>query len=122
MAATSNYRLSDASLDKDRATLVVIRDLADYTPVNQKQSIESLVALQQAHHACREAVLRAQTVLAAARAAEIDAGWEFHSAILGAKTQISAQYGDDAHVIQAIGRTRRSDRKRPVRQPRRAKP
>jgi hypothetical protein len=39
----------------------------------------------------------------------------FHRSMVGAKNQVRAQYGDDSYVVQAIGLTRKSDRKRPVR-------
>lgn len=37
-----------------------------------------------------------------------------HNAILGACTQVLAQYGDDSDAIQSLGLKKRSDRKRPV--------
>lgn len=121
MAVTSNYRLPDDRLDNDRAALVAIRDLEDYRALNPQQSVESLVALERAHRESKEAVQRGETQLAAQRNAEIEAGWAFHNAIMGAKANIAAQYGNDAQVIESIGLTRRSKRKRPVRTARRPK-
>ena len=37
---------------------------------------------------------------------------ELHAALLAAKDQVVAQYGDDSPAISLIGLTRRSDRKR----------
>jgi len=62
-----------------------------------------------------EATLRARKALAAARDTEIIAAREFHSAMLGAKTAVTAQYGSDSPAVQAIGLKKKSERKRPTR-------
>jgi hypothetical protein len=38
-----------------------------------------------------------------------------HDSLLGAKTQMVAQYGSDAHELQLVGLKRKSERRRPVR-------
>lgn len=38
-----------------------------------------------------------------------------HEAILAAKIQVLAQYGDDSPALHAIGRKRKSERSRPAR-------
>jgi len=37
-----------------------------------------------------------------------------HNAILGAKTQVLAQYGADSDAIQSLGLKKKSERKRPT--------
>jgi hypothetical protein len=43
------------------------------------------------------------------------AEWALHNAVLGARTQVRAQYGHDSNELQAVGHKKRSDRKRPSR-------
>lgn len=43
------------------------------------------------------------------------AEWDQHMIMLGVKEQIIAQYGSDSDEIQALGRKKKSDRKRPAR-------
>jgi hypothetical protein len=50
-----------------------------------------------------------------AGSAEGAAEWALHNAVLGARTQVRAQYGDDSNELQAVGHKKRSDRKRPSR-------
>ena len=120
MSSNPNYRLPSPALDADRATLLALKDLSDFTPVNPAHSAQSLSALEAALTRAEEAELRAQKALAAARDVTIAAAWEFHNALLGAKAQVIAQYGNDSRAVQAIGLKKRSERKRPAR--RRAAP
>ena len=53
-----------------------------------------------------------------ARDANVTAQWGFHNAILGAKRQIVAQYGDDSDEAQAVGLTKKCERAKPSRKPR----
>jgi hypothetical protein len=51
----------------------------------------------------------------AKRAAANAAEWEFHNAILGAKTQVTAQFGDDSDELAALGLKKKSEYKSPTR-------
>ena len=115
MPTTSNYRLTDATLDADRDALLALKDLADYRPVNPEHSVESLTALEQSLRQAEETEARIQKSLVAARDATIQAGRNFHQTVQGAKDQVMAQYGRDSLAIRSIGLTRRSDRRRAVR-------
>ena len=41
--------------------------------------------------------------------------WEFHNLILGAKDQVTAQFGRDSNEVQAVGLKKASERKAPQR-------
>ncbi|HEY5232033.1 MAG TPA: hypothetical protein VIK35_00670 [Verrucomicrobiae bacterium] len=41
------------------------------------------------------------------------AQWTFHNALLGAKQQVLAQFGDDSDEAQALGLTKKSERAKP---------
>ena len=115
MASNPNYRLPAPVLDADRDALLALKDLSDFKPVNPAHSAESLSALEAALTRAEEAERRAQKALAAARDAATAAGWEFHNTLIGAKSMVIAQYGNDSAAVQAIGLKKRSERKRPVR-------
>ena len=51
---------------------------------------------------------------AASRDDEVAAQWGFHDFILGAKTQVKAQYGDSSNEIQALGLKKKSEYKSPT--------
>ena len=46
---------------------------------------------------------------AASRDDEIASQWAFHDYILGAKTQVKAQFGDSSNEIQALGLKKKSE-------------
>jgi hypothetical protein len=58
---------------------------------------------------------RAVQALATARDLAAAAEWALHDGMLGAKAQVIAQYGPDAHAVQLLGLKRKSERRRPVR-------
>jgi len=47
------------------------------------------------------------------RNSSVAAQWTFHNAMLGAKQQVLAQYGDDSDEAQAVGLTKKSERAKP---------
>lgn len=51
----------------------------------------------------------------AARDAAVEAEWAFHNAVLGSKTQVDAQYGENSDQRQSLGRKKKSERARPTR-------
>ncbi|NNJ09023.1 hypothetical protein EKD04_001635 [Chloroflexales bacterium ZM16-3] len=115
-------RPDSSTIAADRAALRAIEELIDYQPVNQaystpmlQQMEATLNAAEEATEQARIAYERAQRAYAQARLVENETGKGFHGLILSAKTHVLAQYGDDSYAVQAIGWTRRSDRKRPVR-------
>ena len=107
--------LPTGTLDADRAALLALKDLEDYTAVNSAYSVQALTALEAAVARAEEATLRARNALAAARDVEVAAAREFHNAMLGAKAAVIAQYGNDSLAVQAIGLKKKSERKRPAR-------
>ena len=50
----------------------------------------------------------------AARDNEVASQWAFHDYILGARTQVIAQYGDDSNEKQAVGLKKKSEYKSPT--------
>jgi hypothetical protein len=112
--------LPTGTLEADRASLLALKDLTDYTAVNPAYGAQALITLDETMTRAEEATLRARKALAAARDAEIAATREFHSAILGAKAAVIAQYGSDSPAVQAIGLKKKSEHKRPVRRSTRA--
>ncbi len=108
-------QLSAGVIESDRDTLVALKRMANYTAVNPAFGVQSLVELEEALVQAEEKSLLMQRDLAAARDEEIAAAQAFHQAIIGAKSCVIAQFGNDSSEVQAIGLKKRSDRKRPVR-------
>ena len=115
MALNQNRRPSADRLKGDREALLALRELRDYKPVNPGYSAEALAALEEALTQAEHEELRLENALAAARDAAAAAAWALHNAVLGAKTQVIAQYGADSDAIQSLGLKKKSERKRPTR-------
>lgn len=99
----------------DRNALVAVNTMSDYTPFNQEFGADQLLRLEAAVAQAQQAEIRAQNVLAAARDATVAAEWALHNAVIGAKSQVIAQYGADSDQVQALGLKKKSERKHPAR-------
>lgn len=115
MAVNQTRRLSNVELETDFDALLAIRELNDYKPLNPAFNKTRLDELDQEYTLADQEERRLQNLLAAARDRAVAASWARHNAILGAKQQIIAQYGDDSSEVQSLGLKKKSERKRPVR-------
>jgi hypothetical protein len=65
----------------------------------------------------RDVEAQKQADLDAARDDSTAAEWAFHNAILGAKDQVIAQFGDDSNEVQSLGLKKKSEYKSPKTKP-----
>ena len=115
MAINQSRRLRPEELDGDREAVVAVQSIASYKPLNPAYSTAALLELNAARDTAQRAEIVAQKALATARDIACAAEWAMHNAVLGARTQVRAQFGDDSNEVQAVGLKKRSDRKRPSR-------
>jgi len=113
MAQGSIGQVRPAGLKQDREAFNAVKSLSDYQPSNsayeQAQLMAALAALTEAEE-CKQ---RAKAAYDAALDDYRAAAWTFHRAMLGAAQQVEAQYGPDSNEYQAMGRKKKSERKRP---------
>jgi hypothetical protein len=117
MAINQTTNVNADTLKSDSDALVAIKNLGDYKPANSEFSLDNLQAFEAQLLSAAKAFAQAEAAWQTARDANVQAQWAFHNAILGAKRQILAQYGDDSHEAQAVGLTRKSERSRRGRKP-----
>src|SRR4051794_26608192 len=103
MALHQNRKPSPEDMKSDRAALLAIRELHDYTPINRDHSVEALTALEQALEQAEQEEQRLQNALATARDTAATAAWALRNSILGAKAAVIAQYGADSNAVQTLG-------------------
>jgi hypothetical protein len=115
LALNENRRLPQDEIQADRAALLAIRELRDYSPINPAFSGSALEALDATLRSAQEEELRLRNAFEASRDAVTAAAWALHNGILGAKAQVIAQYGHDSNAVQAVGLKRKSERRRPTR-------
>ena len=115
MAQNQNHRLTPKIIQEDVDTLSAIQGMTGYAPANPAFALTALTAKQTTMNTAQATETQKQGDADAARDAAAKAEWAFHNAILDAKTQVSAQFGADSDQWQAIGMTKKSERKKPVR-------
>ena len=115
MAVNQNLPLPSATIAADRASLLALKRLNDYTPVNRALGTEVLNELEAQLRQAEEAEILARKALDAARDARIAAGWELHNAMLGVKATVLGQYGANSDAVQSLGLKKKSDYRRPTR-------
>jgi len=112
MNAHRNERVRPDALKADRAALNALHNLPDYAPVNPAYSVATLRRLRETLEQALLKQERIEKALTAAQDAVKAAQWAFHEGLLGAKSQVIAQYGDDSDAIQALGLKKKSKRRR----------
>ena len=108
-------RIPDAVLDDDKTALIGLQSIVGYKPTNANYTVEKIVALATDWENKQKAAIAAKQAAETAMDDLVDAARLFHDAILGAKNQVVAQFGDDSNEIQTVGMKKRSDYKRPIR-------
>lgn len=115
MAKNQTRRIASGVLDDDREAFDALQGITDYAPANPAYKTETIKAVRdQMDDLLREAT-QAEAAAAAKRAAANAGEWKFHNVILGAKTQVTAQFGDDSDEVAALGLKKKSDYKNPTR-------
>ena len=111
MAKDETKRLNPSVLETDKASFAALQAIANYAPANQAYTTTAIAAAHAELVAAQAA--EAQTAAAAAAARDNAAAkeWNFHNLVLGAKDQVTAQFGRDSNEVQALGRKKASEYK-----------
>ena len=115
MAKNQTRRIASGVLSEDREAFDALQGIAAYAPANQAYKIETIKAVHDRLDDLLREATQAEAAAAAKRAAANAAEWDFHNAVLGAKTQVLAQFGDDSDEVAALGRKKKSVYKSPTR-------
>lgn len=113
--ANETKRLRPAQIEEDESGFRALQAIALYEPANQAYS---LPAINSAHVLLQSAwteEAQAEAALATARDIAVAREWAFHNLMLGAKDQVTAQFGRDSNELQALGLKKASERKAPQR-------
>jgi len=115
MAKDETVPVGGDSLKADADALAALGKISDYTPANADFALTKLTAASDALKTAADAFAQAEAGWQTARDANVTAQWAFHNAMLGAKQQVLAQYGDDSDEAQAVGLKKKSERAKPTR-------
>jgi hypothetical protein len=115
MPTNRNAPLPPAILVEDRQAIKAIKEMANYTPHRPEHTVEALVSLDASLAQAADDLLRLQIATDAVRIRFIELSWELHNSVVGARDEVAVLFGPDSSALNAVGRKRASERKRPVR-------
>ena len=115
MAKNQTRRITSGVLSDDRAAFDALQGIANYTPANPAYKTETIKAARDRMDDLLREATQAEVAAEAKRAAANAGEWEFHNAMLGAKVQVTAQFGDDSDEHAALGMKKKSEYKSPTR-------
>ena len=115
--ADQSKRLKPALLDADASSFAALQTMSGYAPANQAYTVAAIASPHAALQSARATEKQAEAAYAAARDNAVAREWEFHNLILGAKDQVTAQFGRDSNEVQALGLKKASERRAPQRRP-----
>jgi hypothetical protein len=113
--ADQTRRLKPALIEADKSSFSALQAINNYTPANQAYTVATITQAHAALQSAQTAEAQAEAALASARDNAVAREWEFHNLMLGAKDQVTAQFGRDSNEVQALGLKKSSERKAPQR-------
>lgn len=113
--ADETRRLRPSDLQADQDAFAAIQGISDYAPANKNYTVTKLQSLKDNMDVADQKETQANAAAKAARDDATAAEWDFHNAVIAAKQQVVAQYGDDSNEAQAVGLTKKSERAKPAR-------
>src|SRR5882724_960036 len=114
MAKDQTVPVGGDSLKADADALAALQKISGYAPANAGFALAKLTAASDALKTAADAFAQAEADWQTARDGHVTAQWTFHNAMLGAKQQVLAQFGDDSDEAQAMGLTKKSERAKPT--------
>jgi len=115
MGQDQTRRLAPKIIQEDIAALSAIQGITGYAPSNTACALTALTAKHTGMTTAQATETQKRGDADAARDAANAAEWAFHNLMLDAKKQVSAQFGEDSDQWQALGMTKKSERKKPAR-------
>jgi hypothetical protein len=115
MAKDQTVAVKNEFLKADADALAALAKISDYAPANANFALAKLQAASDAFKTAADNFAQVEADWQTARDANVAAQWTFHNAMLGAKQQVVAQYGDDSDEAQALGLTKKSEYAKPAR-------
>jgi hypothetical protein len=113
--ANRSRRIAPPHLAKDEDDFAALKAVADYAPANSDYTVAAIEQAYQELQAARTAEAQADAAAKAARDEVVEKQANFHGLMLGARDQVTAQFGRDSNQAQAVGRKKPSEYKKPQR-------
>lgn len=113
--AKETRRIKPEVINADEGSFAALQAIALYEPANHAYSLPAIGAAYGLLQSAWTEEAQAEAALATARDNAVAREWEFHNLMLGAKDQVTAQFGRNSNEVQALGLKKASERKAPQR-------
>src|ERR1041385_643408 len=113
--ARQSRRMAPSLIAEDEEAFAALKAITNYAPAN---SVYALAAIEQAFQemeAARTSEVQADAVAKAASDKVVEKQMNFHNLIIGARDQVTAQFGRNSDQAQSVGRKKPSEYKTPQR-------
>lgn len=114
MADKKTRQLPPKTLQEDTAALDALEGIEDYKPSNPAYSKENAQIIVTETKASEAKDVQDEAQAKASRDAKVRKQWERHEFVIGMRTQIKSQYGEDSDELQAVGLKKKSEYKSPT--------
>jgi len=122
MAKNQTVRLRPQILQEDKDAFVALQANTEYKPANSAYEVAPIAAAEEAMIAAQEAETLADAAHNAARDNAVAKEWEYHNLMLGARTQVKAQFGENSNQLQGMGWKKKEEYRTPKRKADTSKP
>lgn len=115
MAKNETRRLNPTVLAEDLEILAALKDTEGYQPANSAYTVSAIDAINNRRITAHDTEVQTSAAAESARDDHVAVQWELHNALLGAKDQITAQFGKDSNEVQSMKLKKKSEYKNPTR-------
>jgi hypothetical protein len=111
MAKNQTKPVDAGTLADDKSAVDACKEITTYTPAKPEFNQAALDASQTALEAADTAYNQTEKAFATVRDKRVAAQWARHNLVLGMRTQVKAQFGDDSNELQSVGLKKKSEYK-----------
>ena len=122
MAKNETKPVTPAVLNADREAFDALQGITNYAPANPTFKTETIKTARDRIDELQRELTQAEAAVDAKRAALTAAQWEFHNGMLGAKTQVEAQFGPNSNEYASLKLKKKSEYKTPARRTMKVEP
>ena len=112
MAKDQTKPLDADTLAADKAAIDACKAITTYAPANAAYNQAALDASQATLETANTTYNKAETAFQTARDNQVAAEWTRHNLVLGMRTQVKAQFGEDSNELQSVGLKKKSEYKK----------
>lgn len=117
MAKNETRRIAPSVLKADKDAFNALKAIPDYAPANSDYTVAKIEAARARMEEKQALEAQAKAAADASRDDAVAAEWDYHNLMLGASTQVAAQYTKNSNHYQSLGKKKTSEYSARTRKP-----